>query len=615
MSESALGAWEVEDEESLADGPNDTIDNRRRALGNLAFALASLTALLVVMSVHGFLPGQSQPTVQPHLASGGAECLKRMGLDALTNYCQQLGAPGGQPLLSGLPQTYLAALFTWLPAVDSWTAHVMVDVLCDVAALSSLTLLLMRWQVSRWIALPASLAYLTSLSILWINGFAATFNGFVLIPVHVFLTVVALDQLGTSGWPRKSIAVMFGAALLAVFTDGYGFFEGGMLVTVLVLWWWRSADLPDRRRHIGLATYVGSTLAAVFLYLMYVPPGSYATPVPISVFRAFGADATSFVLPQSFQWWTDHFGGAVDFSRSWGDGSASRSNYLGVVLIGLTGWILLRRRDVSIVRPLVVAGLIAAFLALGPSLKIWDMRDTAVISPASTSMPQDEATLWLPSTWLYEYAPGFDALRATFRWGVVAVLVVIMCGALAIQRLRDEGRKGLALALGVLAFIDVAPAYSAFQEIADVQGERLASMKQGPLTEITELVGEGDLVLFLPTSNDFLVNAMIPPTGATTYNVGIDKNVAYSSERWPQSVQDARATFGTPGEVDAVLEVLRGEATVVIFTHLSLRDAAISSDLEAFERDAAAVARTVAYERDDRFQVSSTEWFTAVRRS
>ena len=130
-----------------------------------------------------------------------------------------------------------------------------------------------------------------------------------------------------------------------------------------------------------------------------------AFPLPVEVipmaaaqiarrFRAMGADVVTLMSPTSSNWWAGRLGVARDFSLLWGDGTNSRYNYLGVVLVALSliGVVLAWRTDRRMLVWLVV-GAAALLLALGPSIKISDVRGPLVppITYQSYLMPAHDA--------------------------------------------------------------------------------------------------------------------------------------------------------------------------------------------------------------------------------
>lgn len=590
----------------------------RSLMMRLGLAAIAFASFALILRLHGLWPRTSQPTVQAHLATGAIECLRNQGISSLTSWCPDIGAPAGQPLLSGLPQTYLGWMISYLPGVGSWRAHVLVDVLCDAGGFAGCYLLVRKLGGHRLIAIGAAFSYLASLQIIFINGFAATWNGFVLMPLHAFVAWTALEWFASG---RRRIvwgAAMVGNALVLVFTDGYGFMESMVLIGIVGIGWY-FVDPSPRSQRVAAAGVLGlSTIVALGLYLVYVPSGAYDTTASISYFRAMGADLATLVAPQSTLWWARLTGVHANFRMGWGDFSASRSNYLGVVALVLSFLaVIVRRRD-RLVQAFAAAGFIGGLLSLGPSLKVHDLyeRDLSV-EPVAFEMPASQAFAGLPTRYLFDHLPGFNVMRATYRWNVLAFLCVVILAAWGVSWLWDRrvvaARLG-AVALGVLAVVDLTPDVRLFTASSRGQYSQLDQFRSGPLPEFVSLMNAGDRVLFLPVGNDFLANELGPVADVTTYNIGIDKNYFFSRSNWPPEVLAAHNGLGTPSAGDTAVAALQADVDAIVVPHFNLQLNALSWPPEQEVIDSRQAAAAV-YSTDPRLVVTAGEWYTVVRLS
>ncbi len=584
--------------------------------GVAIYAGVATAALLVLLGLYGLLPGQSPPPIQLNLGAGTTECLRRLGWSALGHSCTQVGAPAGHPMISGLLPTSLSVLLAHLPWIDSWTAHVLVDVGCVTTGFTAMIMLLRRWGATWWASLGASFGYFSSLGVILLNGYTFTFNGFLLLPAGLLVLLWGLDLAGR-GQLVESFAVLQALALASVFTDGYSFVEVLLLSTCLVVWWYRTAEAELRVRRLGVVVYAASVIVAAGAYLLYVPSGSYSASPSINFFRSMGADLTTIVLPTQDLGWASLLGVGRSLihvtGTVWGDEYAYRSNYLGFVLIALAMWLAIQHSRRTIVRPLLIAACLSLFLALGPSLKVDDL-DLGDAQPASVyEMPESAATLTLPTNLVLTHLPGVSDMRASYRWILITDFALFSCAALAVSRLAAGGRTVLAIGLGLLALAETAPDYGRLLSVGSSRGDHVAAFKRGPLQDLNNVVDPGDRLLFLPAGNDFAVVAMVPFSGATALNTGTDKNLFYAWAHWPPAATNARKAYGTSSEADAVADVLESvAASVVVFAAFDLRSAGldwISPPLPS----PAIEQRAVLYGADRRFAVSRSTWFLAVR--
>lgn len=599
-----------------ADGETGRWKVDRSLAGLVGLAAVALVAFVVVIRLHGLWPRMSQPTVQSHLATGAIECLRNQGVSSLVSRCSDLGAPTGQPLLSGLPQTYLGWILSYLPKTGSWRAHVLVDIMCDAGGFVGCYLLVRKLGGYRIVAIGAAFSYLASLQIIFINGFAATWNGFVLMPLHAFVAWAALERFATG---RRRIAwggAMLANALVLVFTDGYGFMESMVLIGVLAIGWY-SADPAPRRQRLIAATALGlSSVVALGLYLIYVPSGAYETSASIAYFRAMGADVATLVVPQATLWWARLTGLHGNFRMGWGDYSASRSNYLGVIALGLSVVaVVVRRRD-RMVRAVAVAGGLGLLLSLGPSLKVYELyqRDISV-EPVAFEMPASAATAGLPTRYVFDHLPGFNVMRASYRWNVLAFLCVVLLAAWGVSWLwdrRPNAARVAAVALGVLAVIDLTPDVRLFTASARGQYAQLDMFRQGPLPEFEAMTNAGERVLFLPVGNDFLANELAPVADVTTFNIGIDKNYFLARSNWPPEILAAHSGLGTATAGDTAVAALGADVDVIVVPYFNLQLNALSWPPEQDVIDARKAA-AAAYSNDPRLIITEGEWFTMVR--
>lgn len=579
----------------------------------LGTASCALVGLVFVLSLHGYLPGLSQPALQTFLAVGDIQCLRLLSAEALRSYCDTVGQPVGRPLLTGLPQLYLAWALSYLPVLDPWRAHQVVNVLTDVVAFAGAYGLARRWRSPRGLAVLAPVAYLSSVSILGLNGFTFTFAGFCLLPAYLLLFLTMLDAVEARRALRAG-AVMMLLPAFALFTDGYSFMALALASGVLGTAWClrRPGLLPAAAAAGGWAA---GLVSAYLLYGAYVPPGAEDLQVGIGAFRYLGLDVVTLVVPQDNLWWAAASGAAVDLHQLWGDGSNTSANYVGLVFVVLVGWLLLRAvcalppRVTSEVRAMAVLAVVALVLSLGPALKVYDVA--VPLSPA-WDVPEDMLTMPLPTEWVYEHVPGLDKMRATFRWFVVTRLAVVFLGVTALGVLWRTGRRGLATVLLVAALVETAAHLPAEWAARERAAAHVAAVRSQVLPEAQRLLEPGERVLALPPSNDFLAGVVAGSAAVEAYNVGVDRNYWMAREAWPAEVRGAVAGLGTPEQNDMVCEALVAEVDAVLLPRFSLyRNALEWPPSEAVVVDTEARAATIL--PDPRFEVREGTWFDVVR--
>lgn len=602
---------------------SETPTQRARSLTDLvldhwrsaALLIVAAGSFLVVLALHGLLPGQSQPTIHHHFGTGAIECLRTGGWQSLRGTCERVGLPVGQPFITGGALYVAGVPFAVLPFIDSSTANTIVQILTDLGGFVGGYLLARRLGAYRLPAIMAGFGYVASLTVVYMNGYISTFNGFVLLPLHAFLAVAAMTSIDTRHHQARWIVALLASTAGLAFIEGYAWVAGAMLTGVFWLFWAANRDLPPLIRRRGIATYVGTVAISAMAYTFYVPGDAYRPRESIDFFRSMGVDVATLVVPQRTLWWARSTGVHADFSAGWGDASAYRANYLGFFLLALAVVALARKGWRSPAGPLAVAGFAALLLSLGPSLKVYDLstRDLAE-QPTAYLMPADQATTGLPTTLMYEHLPGFNSMRATFRWIAVTVLCLFQLGALALTRLWRADRRPLALGLGVLALVEVFPDAPTIYKSLQGQRDQIVQWEDegGPVVELDELLRPEERVLFLPASNDFLANELAVRSDTYTYNVGGDKNYFYARDNWPESIQIAIATFGAENGPAAAAVAMQADADAIVFPFFNLRDNALiwppSPEQVAEFRE-----RAASYADETLFDVEIGDWYMVIR--
>jgi hypothetical protein len=575
----------------------------------LALGLGYAVPIGVVLALYGFWPGRSPPALSWLLGAGGAQCVAEESFfGGLVSHCSAVGAPFGQPLLQGLPQTFLAAWVAELPWIDAWDAYKLVGILTTVAGFLAFAALLRRWRAPHWIAVVGAFLYLSSITVLSLNGYTFTFHGYVMLPAYCWLALRSLDLFENG---RRWVAVSIAAAtsLLMVFTDGYSFVGGSIVIAALVTVWWIKAEPPVRARSEAAGAWFGSLLLAAGAYYLYTPRGSIDTPVGLGAFRLLGIDLITLFLPSPKLWWAQRLGIGDGLMELWGSGSNIVGNYVGVSAIALTVvatlFVQRRRFDSRSIREataIAIAGLVALVLSFGPALKV--ARFETPIEPG-WDLPLSETTVWLPTALVYEHLPAFSSMRATYRLFTVTRFALVLAASLGLIAVWQSRNRRFAPVLAALLVLETSPSPTREFRIRAGSYEHVAAVRNEYLPGMAALIEPGDRVLILPTINDFLASAVIPFTDGKSFNVGVGKNYVLSRSHWPDTVQAAALAYGKPAFTEAACAALADDVDVIVLTYVPLRQGGIRWPAdEAAVEQLRAVAQSVAAE--GAFEVSES---------
>ncbi|WP_158372204.1 hypothetical protein [Cellulosimicrobium cellulans] len=593
--------------------------------GTWVVTLAGAALWVGLLQLHGFWFGRSQPALMTLQGAGVIQCMHDMGLSSLWSTCSSLGVPVGLPLLTGLPQIGLGWLVSYVPGVvDAWAAHQVSHALVLAGSLASTYGLMRRWAAPRWVALLTGASYLASPSVLAMNGFAYTYDGFVLLPTYLLGALVVIDLVHRGRWVR-GVCLALPLALVAAFTDGYSLFAATLMIGAVTIA--RSTDraVPPFRR-LGAVGVLGASLAiAVGAYVAYTPSTVTEIPVGMGGFRYLGLDVATLVLPQPMTWWAALAGAESLAGRLWGDGSNVIANYVGVLTPALAvTYLTLRRRrpggERRVVLALGIAAAVALVLALGPALKVYSLAQP--VEPG-WDVPTSMTTVGLPTTWVYEHVPGFEAMRATYRWFLLTRFVLVVLAGLGLSaiwaRARESSRpavlRSVALGAAALLVVETAPNIPDALETTDRYDAHVRALREGVIADGIELVRPGERVLMLPTVNDFLAPGLIPFTGASAFNAAPDKNYLYAMPSWPDPVLEAReAWYSNELRADAVCRVLERDADAVLLPVVDpMYDVMAWPPVEARTANYRWIADQLA--ADPRFVAERRHWLTVLRPS
>lgn len=573
-----------------------------------ALIVAGLVVLALVLLAHGVVPGQVGATDDAFLTQGAILCEHHLGLHALTSSCHAFGEPVGYPLLTNGPTIALGAIAMSLGASLNG-AYLIASAVILVVALAGGYALARRLGVRRPVALWAAALYLLAPTTLGLIGFPGTGAGFDLLPCYALADLILLERLDR-GRSRVLVAVLaayVAVRVIALFMDGYSFVAS--IVVSLSLWLFYRHDLRAKRRWVELGVILAANGIAVLLYKLY-QGGSYPLS-PLPVFRTMGLDIHTLVAPTQVQWIPNAIGWTSDPTRLWGDGSNSAYNYIGIACVALAIAGVRSRFGPA----LLCAGVIALILALGPALKIDDVRPAGSLAANSAyAMPARAATFELPWGNLFTKIPGLNETRAPYRWFGVTRLMVLMLAALGIERgLRRDRLRILVLALAVLGTLELLPNFSALGRIYRAQNRVVRTLTDTVGQELRGLTHPGELVFFLnvdPSQDDFLVNYLAPYAGVRAFNAGGDKNEYLAMQRWPPQISALATSPVTPTAVQTALA--DQQVNVILAPLFDLHTAVFSWPPTAAER-AQSLRSYRAIFKDPRLTVQRRRWMVSIR--
>lgn len=536
----------------------------------------ALGGWLLMLALHGAVPFLLAPTLgQAVWSVGFSQSFANQSLWSV--YATNFGAPEPAAMAFGLPGAWLAGLYIrlGLHPPDAYTAMVASWMTMAMAA---------AYKLARHFSVPPNLALLAALGwmsmpVAWAHaGYSMLSIGIALLPMYFFSTLKLLQHCapvddvpqGRLSWRALAVVV---ACILAVFMDGYSFMFFVVGSGLLAACWWLQTSPHGRKRLalVALPVHVLGLSAAYGLYGAFVGQSGY-TAAPLDFFRGWGADLSFFFRPtHGMHWLPDLLGWSTVRTEQqyFGDESVWITTFsIPVALAGL--WAAWRMKNGK--RPVAGLVLIAGFgfyMALGPSIKLNSVKPEGASS--DRSMPAEAAIAPTGSAVLSEKLPGFNNMRASYRWTAMGVFGAwaLLVLALSVRNPQRTRWIGVSLMIGVVL---LNLPYLPKKWAQDAENRRMFFQLDADLIgELRPVLHAKETVAFLPYGNDFLVNYLAARLNFTSFNIGGDKNLEKARTHWPHWMSSFAMGQIDPGfAARAALLLGEKEADAVVFPFVDL---------------------------------------------
>lgn len=546
----------------------------------LLMILFAIASVLLLMHLHGQTPWSVSSMSRWFTGRGWIECGSLSFRELARGQCALVGGEAGGPISNGAAFVVMGAVLVRAGLSAAW-AYTLTSLVLMSAAFLGAYRLARRVGLNRATAAGSTLVLLSSASLTGLASFGSTFWGIMLVPAFIWVGLVLSELVSRGRWGRRIISLLgwWASALFMLMLDGYGYLMVQLCLGV-VFAWSLFADRGERWAWLRILLFCVVNISAFLGYKAVTPGAGEWQRSSIDLFRSMGADLVTLVAPSPAVWWESASPFTVDPSLLWGDGSNSTYNYLGLATIGLAvvgavaAW-----KTRRLAAPVAIAGAAALVLALGPSLKINEVRGPlkSPVTYESYLMPPEDAVIETPVTWVYENVPGFDAMRATYRWLALTRMSLLFLAALGVERLfrhaRGSGGRVAVITIAVLAVLEVSPDMPQQLRSNVHRAQMAAEFESDVMGEMRQAVLPGQRIVFAPnakTENDYLANYLAPMLRVYSYNVGGDKALAVARASWPGPIEDLivdRVPFADGAEA-----VLRdGYANVVVAPFFDLR--------------------------------------------
>ncbi len=346
----------------------------------------------------------------------------------LTIYSHYFGHPTPAALVMGLPVAYPAEFLIrgGMHAADAYAA--MAAVWLSLAFVGAFLFARLFGAKAEFSALMALLWM--SMPVVWAHASYSSLSfGIALMPLYLFLAcrIFAIPEgaAGKAGTVHYLLFVV--ACITSAFMDGYSFMMFAVAASFIGVY----AFIRSRRlrRHLlvsALPVHLAGFGFAALLYVSYVG-GSLFEPAVLDHFRGWGVDLTFLAAPtQGMQWLWDglHLSVPRSADQFFGDASVWQTTFsLPLIVVGLVSWWRLRSRS-RLAHAFVILAVLGLWLAMGPSVKI----DSTKPEPMGVLMPANLAIAPTGNAFLDENIPGFNDMRATYRWSALMIFSLLGAG-------------------------------------------------------------------------------------------------------------------------------------------------------------------------------------------
>ena len=245
---------------------------------------------------------------------------------------------------------------------------------------------------------------------------------------------------------------------------------------------------------------------------------------------------------------------------------------LPVLVLGLLAW-WHARRQMKISTGALLVAIFGFYMALGPSLKINSTKPESLQlshpRQQSALMPSEFAVMPTGNAWMSETLPGFNVMRASYRWSALGIFGLWLLIMIWVSRTDKENRRLWLLGLFAVILFNLPDLQKRWQEGIDGR-DMFQQIDRDLVAELRQHIRPAETVAFIPWRNDFIANYLAPKVGFRTFNIGGDKNLAAAQSGWPPEM------LALGGEVDAgkalaaVKMLINGTADVLVLPYFHM---------------------------------------------
>lgn len=409
-----------------------------QAKSNWILAAASFS---VVIFFYGAVPGLALPTLGQSVWLGGfARSLS--DADTFSIWAYNIGGSEASPLMFGLPAAVPMA-FLIKAGLHTADAYSLSFALWYLISFFGAYTLLRTLNVRQPESILGSMLWLMLPVVHQHSGYSALSISLALLPLYIYTSLRCISNPSL-----KNLSILVGAAIISIFMDGYGFiFFASCHILIVCI-----RGLFSRSfRYVNVLFFTIAFGTAYILYASYIGETSYS-PANLNSFRGWGLDLSFavwpteglFFLPDYLKFSLPRYAG-----QFFGDSSVFRTSFSLFILVPAVILFYKNYGDRSFKRIFFVILIFGFYMALGPSIKWMSFRPDGQPS----TMAAEFAVGPTGTGWISSYIPGFNNLRASYRWIAVALLGAWIVCFVSLSDPRLNRLWSFAFAISCLAIV------------------------------------------------------------------------------------------------------------------------------------------------------------------
>ncbi|PBI79466.1 hypothetical protein A9993_06830 [Rahnella victoriana] len=538
------------------------------------------TALFVlIVFFYGAVPYLTLPTLgQAIWTTGFAKSFTYGGIFEI--YANNIGYPQPAAIAFGLSGAYPVSLFMRLGFSAAASYSLMISSWLLVAYYACYKISV-KFNVEKNLAWLLAALWLTMPAIWAHSGYSMLALGIALFPFYILCTINLFQITEQQQLRQLSLSILFYtiACIISAFMDGYTFVMFACASSVICIYAILYNRLSLARKITLLLTHAISFTVAYLLYISFIGRSQF-DKTPLDMFRGWGVDLSFIVKPTTgISWIFDqlHYSTARTDHVYFGDGSVwDTTFFLPILIIAIFCWFRLKKTSKFATAALIVM-VCALYMSLGPTLKVEATKpqamNQAAPGQASATMPAEFGLFPTGSAIISESLPGFNTMRATYRWSTLAIFFCWLLFVLYIGKQQNSKINRLYFLTIVLIGINI-PTLDAQWNNHKKNYKMFTQIEHQLILPLSKILSPGEKVAFLPYSNDFIINYVASQLNIKSYNIGGDKNVTDAQKHWPAGLYEFNIQTQDVQTDEIKLFLSNGSTDSIVIPYFNMLNAA-----------------------------------------